>query len=278
MQRTALPLARWLFSKKMVRRGAIGRSNVRLASATSFANDVNQKQDVLAEADPEQARLMAEQVILVDHEDNVLGSMSKKDSHLVGNNLPLHRAFSVLLFDTKGRMLLQQRANEKVTFPAYWTNTVCSHPLYRPIELGEEDGGDSVMGAKHAAIRKLSHELGVKSGAVQAHDLLFMTRILYRSECEGSIWGEHELDYIFFVQKDIEIQPEPNEVQKVLYVTKEELYDMFNEGEKSNALKITPWFALVMKNFGWSWWDIVMEKGFPELESLQDNRIRKYSE
>jgi isopentenyl-diphosphate Delta-isomerase len=41
-----------------------------------------------------------------------------------------HRAFSVFLFNTKGELLLQQRATEKITFPDHWTNTVCSHPLY----------------------------------------------------------------------------------------------------------------------------------------------------
>lgn len=42
----------------------------------------------------------------------------------------LHRAFSVFLFDSKNRLLLQQRAQSKITFPSVWTNTCCSHPLY----------------------------------------------------------------------------------------------------------------------------------------------------
>jgi isopentenyl-diphosphate delta-isomerase len=51
----------------------------------------------------------------------------------------LHRAFSVFLFNSKGELLLQQRASEKITFPDYWTNTCCSHPLYTPDELPEEN-------------------------------------------------------------------------------------------------------------------------------------------
>jgi isopentenyl-diphosphate delta-isomerase len=51
----------------------------------------------------------------------------------------LHRAFSVFLFDTQGRLLLQQRADEKITFPGYWTNTCCSHPLNKEDELIEEN-------------------------------------------------------------------------------------------------------------------------------------------
>jgi isopentenyl-diphosphate delta-isomerase len=50
----------------------------------------------------------------------------------------LHRAFSVFLFDSQNRLLLQQRASEKITFPDMWTNTCCSHPLNTPDELIEE--------------------------------------------------------------------------------------------------------------------------------------------
>ena len=50
----------------------------------------------------------------------------------------LHRAFSVFLFDSENRLLLQQRASEKITFPNMWTNTCCSHPLNTPSELVEE--------------------------------------------------------------------------------------------------------------------------------------------
>lgn len=51
----------------------------------------------------------------------------------------LHRAFSVFLFDSQNRLLLQQRATEKITFPDMWTNTCCSHPLNNMLELVEEN-------------------------------------------------------------------------------------------------------------------------------------------
>jgi isopentenyl-diphosphate delta-isomerase len=51
----------------------------------------------------------------------------------------LHRAFSVFLFrPSDGRLLLQKRASEKITFPDMWTNTCCSHPLYIQSERIEE--------------------------------------------------------------------------------------------------------------------------------------------
>ena len=60
-------------------------------------------------------------VLVLDDEDNLIGSASKKDSHVFNSKQPrgvLHRAFSVCLFDkTDGRMLLQQRAASKITFP-----------------------------------------------------------------------------------------------------------------------------------------------------------------
>lgn len=224
--------------------------------------------DVLSNADPEQARLMNERVILVDPSDNVIGDMSKKDAHLVSENLPLHRAFSVLLFDSEGRMLLQQRAPTKITFPSYWTNTVCSHPLHTPTELGT-DVGDSVFGAKRAAIRKLGHELGIKESDVHPNDLHYMTRILYRAECSDGTWGEHELDYIFIIQKDLQLTPEPNEVCDVRYVDASELSSMFADAEASR-LKLTPWFCHIVKSFGWRWWELLRSEGLSTLSRAQD--------
>ena len=50
----------------------------------------------------------------------------------------LHRAFSVFLFNSEGKLLLQKRSDTKITFPGYWTNTCCSHPLSTEEELPEE--------------------------------------------------------------------------------------------------------------------------------------------
>ena len=79
--------------------------------------------------DEEQLRLMQEMCILVDDQDQVLGPVTKKECHLM-ENLPqmLHRAFSCFIFSPDGKLLLQQRSDEKITFPGAWTNTCCSHP------------------------------------------------------------------------------------------------------------------------------------------------------
>ncbi|RZB53326.1 Isopentenyl-diphosphate Delta-isomerase II isoform B [Glycine soja] len=93
--------------------------------------------------DAVQRRLMFEdECILVDENDRVVGHDSKYNCHLMekieAENL-LHRAFSVFLFNSKYELLLQQRSATKVTFPLVWTNTCCSHPLYRESELIDEN-------------------------------------------------------------------------------------------------------------------------------------------
>lgn len=107
----------------------------------------------------------------------------------------LHRAFSVFLFDSKKRLLLQQRATEKITFPDMWTNTCCSHPLGIPGETGAELDA-AILGVKRAAQRKLNHELGIKPEQVPLDKFEFLTRIHYKAPSDGK-WGEHESMFFF---------------------------------------------------------------------------------
>lgn len=102
----------------------------------------------------------------------------------------LHRAFSVFLFDSKNRLLMQQRASEKITFPDMWTNTCCSHPLGVPEETGSELE-TAVQGVRRAAQRKLDQELGIKAVQVPLDKFQFLTRIHYKAPSDGK-WGEHE--------------------------------------------------------------------------------------
>lgn len=239
------------------------------ATPVSTTRTMSSTADLLSTADPEQARLMSESVIHVDMNDNVLGPISKKDSHLQSNDLPLHRAFSLLLFDTSNRLLLQQRASAKVTFPSFWTNTVCSHPLHTPTELATAEN-DPVLGAKRAAIRKLSHELGVKPNALSTDDLSYLTRIHYRAECHDGVWGEHEIDYVFFARADLQLNPNPNEVDAVRYVTQSELRSLFAESTLSKDLRITPWFQYIVDDFAWPWWDALQNHGLSALDQFRD--------
>jgi len=144
----------------------------------------------------------------------------------------LHRAFSVFLFrPSDGKLLLQQRAPEKITFPNMWTNTCCSHPLHG-VE-GNESEEDGELGARRAASRKLEHELGIPKSKTPADEFQYLTRIHYLAPSDGP-WGEHEVDYILFVTADVEAvtTPNKNEVSAVRYVDQAELKVMFEDPKK----------------------------------------------
>src|ERR1700759_2130732 len=66
-----------------------------------------------------------EQVVLVDEQNEVLGYMGKLEAHKTGL---LHRAISVIIYNSKGEMLIQQRAFKKYHWAGIWSNTCCSHP------------------------------------------------------------------------------------------------------------------------------------------------------
>lgn len=159
----------------------------------------------------------------------------------------LHRAFSLFLFDPKTKkLLLQQRATEKITFPDQWTNTCCSHPLHTMSELGH-DLPTSIAGVKRAAQRKLDHELGIKAVQVPIENMKFLTRIHYLSPSGQGIWGEHEsmtcvvlclylVDYIIVILADVDLDVNPNEVRDTRYVSPEELKDMLKQTGTSTTL------------------------------------------
>lgn len=104
----------------------------------------------------------------------------------------LHRAFSAFVFrPSDGKLLLQQRATEKITFPDMWTNTCCSHPLD---DFAEEKVETEQLGVKIAASRKLEHELGIPREQTPVTGFQYLTRIHYLAPSDG-MWGEHEGAY-----------------------------------------------------------------------------------
>ncbi|KAG1352328.1 hypothetical protein G6F62_002717 [Rhizopus arrhizus] len=202
----------------------------------------------LKEYDQEQVRLMEEMCIVIDENDKRIGADSKKTCHLMSNinDGLLHRAFSVFLFDSQNRLLLQQRASEKITFPDMWTNTCCSHPLNTPSELVEENQ----LGVRTAAQRKLEHELGIPPEQVPLEKFKYLTRIHYVAPSDGQ-WGEHEIDYILFMKADVTLSLNPNEIRDIKYVTPQELQEMFRDPN----IPMTPWFKLICNTFLFKWWN-----------------------
>mmetsp|Transcript_3765 Transcript_3765/g.5438 ORF Transcript_3765/g.5438 Transcript_3765/m.5438 type:complete len:793 (+) Transcript_3765:56-2434(+) len=214
-------------------------------------------------------------VLVLDHKDNVIGSASKKDSHVFETKQArgvLHRAFSVFLFDeSTGELLLQQRASTKITFPNVWTNTCCSHPLHgmvpNEVDTPKDVADGSVMGVKNAAIRKLDHELRITS--LEASKFKFLTRLHYWAadtvtHGPSSPWGEHEIDYVLFYtipNKSVmpELDPHPDEVDAVKWVTKTKLIEMMNDPQ----LLFSPWFRIIVNRWllpdKTGWWENLQE-------------------
>jgi isopentenyl-diphosphate Delta-isomerase len=85
-----------------------------------------------------------ELMVLVDASDRVIGTAGKIDAHRAA---ALHRAFSVIVWDGMGRLLLQKRHARKYHSGGLWSNACCGHP--RPAEDIEA-----------AALRRLTEEMG----------------------------------------------------------------------------------------------------------------------
>ncbi|KAG2735484.1 hypothetical protein G9P44_001698 [Scheffersomyces stipitis] len=249
-------------------------------SAGSVKSGSNEE-DLFDGHDEEQIRLMEELCIVLDNDDKPVGAGTKKLCHIMDNINEglLHRAFSVFLFNEDGELLLQQRADEKITFPGMWTNTCCSHPLCVPSELGitpESDSGDintltaAVSGAKVAAQRKLDHELGIPYSDSPLANFQYLTRIHYKSASgdETSKWGEHEIDYILILKakNDITINANYNEVKDYKYVSADELKVMFED----KNLVFTPWFKLICQTFLFKWWS-----NLDSLDQFKDDEIHR---
>lgn len=161
-----------------------------------------------------------EQVILVDEQDQVLGSAGKLDAHRDGR---LHRAFSILVFDPQGRLLLQRRAATKYHFATLWSNTCCGHP--RPGEATEA-----------AARRRLAEELGLRSPLAER------TRFIYRAEDQTSGLIEHELLHVFFGTFVGEPDPNPSEVGAWRWMS----VPRVQAAIARQPSWFTPWFKLLM--------------------------------
>lgn len=213
--------------------------------------------------DETQATMMAEAVLQVDENDHIVGPISKADSHFGSG--ALHRAFSVLLFDKNNRLLLQQRAHDKITFPSVWANSCCSHPLASAEEMNEENA----MGVKIAAVRKLEQELGIDPSSVPIEDFHFITKMKYSARMNAE-WIEREIDHILMIQADVEVHPNPNEVASIRWVDEHELEEMLVAQDSDDI--IAPWFrCIAARVMTEDWWNAIGDED--ACASLRDDLI-----
>lgn len=158
-------------------------------------------------------------VILVDEFDTEIGHMEKLEAHQKGL---LHRAFSVLIFNSKQEMLLQQRALGKYHSEGLWTNACCSHQA--PKETTFE-----------AAARRLQEEMGMICSFKEGF------KFRYRTELENNLI-ENELDHVIIGYCDENPILNPTEAQNFKWVKMEELL----EDMQLNPKIYTVWFKLIL--------------------------------
>ncbi|MBK7958746.1 MAG: isopentenyl-diphosphate Delta-isomerase [Bacteroidetes bacterium] len=163
---------------------------------------------------------MEEQVVLVDIEDQILGYMPKSEAHEKGL---LHRAISILIYNSEGKMLIQQRALSKYHWAGIWSNACCSHPR---------------KGEKYieCATRRLKEELNFDTQL--SHAFTF----IYKAFDEASGLTEHELDYVFIGKFNGDIDFNREEVQAVEWISIEDL----EEDIENNPDKYSFWFKIIL--------------------------------
>ncbi len=162
-----------------------------------------------------------EEVVLVDELDNDMGTMEKLEAHRKGL---LHRAFSVLLFNSKNEVLLQKRAQFKYHSGGLWTNTCCSHPL--PGETME-----------HAIERKLVQEMGIRTPT------RFAFKFLYKVNLDHDL-AEHELDHVYTGFFDGTPVINNDEVEDWKFCSLQEL----TKDVAVHPARFTTWFRLIMNH------------------------------
>ena len=178
----------------------------------------------------------AESLILVDAADQEVGYMSKARCH-EGQGV-LHRAFSLLIFNGRGELLLQRRAGGKRLWPHYWSNSCCSHP--RRAETMEQ-----------ATQRRLYEELGLTC------PLHFLFKFEYQAQFDN-VGSEHELCSVFIGRSSGDVRIDRDEIADWRWVSPEGLAA---EMRGPGAARFTPWFTLE--------WERIWRDHKPALHALQ---------
>lgn len=156
-------------------------------------------------------------VILVDENDQPIGSMEKMEVH---QKSLLHRAFSVFIFNEKREMLLQKRAASKYHSPGLWTNACCSHP---------KPGYETIP----AAAKRLQEEMGFTTQLEKAFDFI------YKAPFENGL-TEYEFDHVLVGNYSGTIIPNPEEVADYCYLSLSEIKKLL----LTNPNAYTVWFKI----------------------------------
>ncbi len=162
-------------------------------------------------------------VILVDENDNPIGSEEKVKCHLP--NGKLHRAFTALLFDEDGRLVLTRRAKEKMLWPNDWDGTFASHP--RESETYVSSGE-----------RRMPEELGIKGTLDYLHK--FEYHVPYKD-----VGSENEIcgTLIGIIDKSTELKEIEGEIDEIKWISSKELIVEL----KKNPQIYCPWMLIALE-------------------------------
>lgn len=159
-----------------------------------------------------------EPLILVDQSDSIIGYKDKRACHNAAGQL--HRAFSVFLFDDRGRILLQKRSALKRLWPKFWSNSCCSHPRR----------GESVDDAAH---RRTFEELGVRT---QLH---FCFKFIYQAPYDDA-GGEYEMCSVYVGRLQGSFSVNANEVEATEWIDA----DVLDQRIEKIPAEYTPWLKM----------------------------------
>jgi isopentenyl-diphosphate delta-isomerase len=161
----------------------------------------------------------SEALILVDEQDQDVGYLDKTACH-EGRGI-LHRAFSLLIFNEDGALLIQQRAPSKRLWPLYWSNSCCSHPR-------------STETLEIATKRRLREELGI------ACPLHYLFKFQYQAQFDAR-GAENELCSVFIGHTADALRINTAEINDWRWVSPQILQEeLAAQGDRT----FTPWFIL----------------------------------
>jgi len=161
----------------------------------------------------------SDSLILVDEADREVGHLDKARCH-EGRGV-LHRAFSLLIFNDAGELLLQQRSAGKRLWPLFWSNSCCSHP--RRAETMEQ-----------AIHRRLYEELGLRC------PLQFLFKFQYQAQFDAA-GAEQELCSVFVGRTSDPVRIDPSEILAWRWISPAALQA---ELASAGAERFTPWFVM----------------------------------
>lgn len=161
-----------------------------------------------------------EEIQLVDESGKTIGRGEKLDVH---ERALLHRAFSIFVFNSKGEVLLQQRAFNKYHSGGLWANTCCSHPR------SDEKLEDAVH-------RRLKEEMGFDCPLEE------LFTFIYKKTFNNGL-TEYEYDHVFKGYYDGEVSPNKNEVADYKWCAWHEL----KEDVKEKPQKYSYWLQVILQ-------------------------------